>query len=117
MPSSEEDVTGAPYIAIVLMESSSDSAEYVPLYQEDIVLIHARDEDAARHAAEQRARRSESSFLNEDGQKITWRLKTIVDVQEAQDTDLTQDADLYSRHFRDYVAYEKFEPLLSGEEL
>ncbi|WP_433545996.1 DUF4288 domain-containing protein [Streptomyces sp. CA-294286] len=117
MPSSEEDVTSAPYIAIVLMESSSDSRDYVPLYQENIVLIHARDEDAARQAAERRSRQSESSFLNEGGQKITWRLKTIVDVQEAQDADLTRDADLYSRHFRDHVSYEKFEPLLSGEEL
>ncbi|MFB9521877.1 DUF4288 domain-containing protein [Streptomyces cremeus] len=110
-------MTSAPYIAIVLMESSSDSTDYVPLYQEDVVLIHAPDEDTARRAAEERARKSESTFLNESGETISWRLKRIVDVQEAQDADLTRDADLYTRHFRDYDSYEKFDPLLSGEEL
>ncbi|MFJ4825653.1 DUF4288 domain-containing protein [Streptomyces bacillaris] len=110
-------MTSAPYIAIVLMESSSDSADYVPLYQEDVVLIHARDEDAARRGAELRARQSESSYVNDEGQTIAWRLKAIVDVQEVLDPDLMQDNDLYSRHFRDYASYEKFEPLLSGEEL
>ncbi len=41
----------------------------------------------------------------------------MVDVSAVLDEDLTQDADLYARHFRDYAAYQRFEPLLSGEEL
>ncbi|MEU8568890.1 DUF4288 domain-containing protein [Streptomyces pathocidini] len=116
-PEAAGDGATVPYVAIVLMEASSDRAGHPPLFQENVVLVHARDEEAARDRVELRARRAETSYLNDQGETVTWKLRTVVDVREAEDPDLTRDADLYSRHFRDYASYERFEPLLSGEEI
>jgi hypothetical protein len=71
-----------------------------------------RSNGAARHGQAQ-----ETSYRNADGETISWVLKHVVDVNSVLDADLSQDADLYSRHFRDYDAYQRFEPLLSGEQL
>ncbi|MGW7551286.1 DUF4288 domain-containing protein [Streptomyces rimosus] len=105
-----------PHIAVVLMESPGTGGSD-PLYEESVVLVYAADEADARKRAERRARSRETSYLNDRGETVSWSLKRVVDVSAALDEDLTQDADLYARHFRDYGAYERFEPLLSGEEL
>jgi hypothetical protein len=110
--------TDTPYIAILLYESHSpDSAGYQPLYQEDIVLLYADSEEGAKQRAAQHGQARETSYRNADGETISWVLKHVVDVNSVLDADLSQDADLYSRHFRDYDAYQRFEPLLSGEQL
>ncbi|GCD45683.1 hypothetical protein GKJPGBOP_05420 [Streptomyces paromomycinus] len=120
-----------PYIAVVLMESpgkgdggslgesggSPGERGGDPLYEESVLLVYATDEADARRRAERRARSRETSYLNDRGETVSWCFKCVVDVSAALDEDLTQDADLYARHFRDYAAYERFEPLLSGEEL
>ncbi|MEU4199447.1 DUF4288 domain-containing protein [Streptomyces sp. NPDC045470] len=127
-----------PYIAVVLMESPGEGGGTPgegggtpgesgggsrgggggdPLYEESVLLVYATDEADARRRAERRARSRETSYLNDRGETVSWCFKCVVDVSAALDEDLTQDADLYARHFRDYAAYERFEPLLSGEEL
>ncbi|MEV5592599.1 DUF4288 domain-containing protein [Streptomyces sp. NPDC052496] len=105
-----------PYIAMVLMESPGKGGGD-PLYEESVMLVYAADDADARSRAERRARSRETSYLNDRGESVSWRFKCVVDVSATLDEDLTQDADLYARHFRDYAAYERFEPLLSGEEL
>ncbi|MEV3966768.1 DUF4288 domain-containing protein [Streptomyces sp. NPDC050698] len=122
------DRTGAgrtasrPYVALVVMEATKSAPapagepEQPPLYQENFVLVHATDERSARERVERRARAAETSYLNDRQETVTWRLKAIVDVKEAEDTDLGGDADLYTRHFRDWAAYERVEPLLVRED-
>ncbi|KOG86242.1 DUF4288 domain-containing protein [Streptomyces varsoviensis] len=105
------------YVAIILMESAAERPGRRPLYREDVALIHAPDEATARLRAEERGRGAEAAFLNERGEMICWRLRAVVDVAAVLDEDLSHDADLYARHFRDLDAYERFEPLLRGEEL
>lgn len=102
-----------PFVALVVMEAATAGAD--PLYQENLVLVHAPDEASARARVEQRARDAETGYLNDRGQTVTWRLKAVVDVRQAEDTDLAKDADLYTRHFRDWAAYERVEPLLSRD--
>ncbi|MDG9712118.1 DUF4288 domain-containing protein [Streptomyces sp. DH10] len=119
------DRTGAeqpgpqPYIALVVMEATTASpaagAEEQPLYQENIVLVHATDERSARERVERRAHEAETSYVNDRQETVTWRLRAIVDVKEAEDTDLGRDADLYTRHFRDWAAYERVESLLARD--
>jgi hypothetical protein len=106
-----------PYIAVVLYEATSDSPTHEPLYREDVVLIHAADEVAAREAVRRRVEDETGSYRNEHGELITWTCKQVVDVARALADDLTGDADLYARHFRDFTAYRKFEPLLSDSAL
>ncbi|MFD7667108.1 DUF4288 domain-containing protein [Streptomyces sp. NPDC059788] len=108
-----------PYIAVVLMESPGRGGSD-PLYEESVVLVYATDDADARCRAERRARSREAGChgsLDDRGETVAWCFKRVVDVSAALDEDLTQDADLYARQFRDYAAYERFEPLLSGEEL
>ncbi|OKI04599.1 hypothetical protein A6A06_07445 [Streptomyces sp. CB02923] len=105
-----------PYIAMVLMESPGEGGSD-PLYEESVILVYATDDADARSRAERRARSREAKPLGDRGETVSWCFKRVVDVSAALDEDLTQDADLYARHFRDYAAYERFEPLLSGEEL
>ncbi|MDL4774990.1 MULTISPECIES: DUF4288 domain-containing protein [Thermomonosporaceae] len=102
-----------PYIAVLLFESSGRPQ----LFSEDFVLLRAGSEEEARTRAEERGRAGETAFQNEAGETIKWTLRHVVDVAEVLDDDLSQDTDLYSRHFRDISAYEAFEPLLSGWEL
>ncbi|MGK5692840.1 DUF4288 domain-containing protein [Streptomyces sp. URMC 128] len=120
------DRTGAdqpapqPYIALVVMEATTSSpaaagTQEQPLYQENIVLVHAADERSARERVERRAREAETSYVNDRQETVTWRLRAIVDVKEAEDPDLGRDADLYTRHFRDWAAYERVESLLTRD--
>ncbi|MFI6867059.1 DUF4288 domain-containing protein [Nocardia sp. NPDC050406] len=101
----------APYIAIVLYETSSDAADYEPLYREDVVVVYAESPERARERVLARARAEEGSYANEAGDTITWSFKQLVDCNRALEDDLGRDADLYARHFRDYDAYRRFEPL------
>jgi hypothetical protein len=120
------DRTGAeqpgpqPYIALVVMEATTSSPaaageEEQPLYQENIVLVHATGERSARGRVERRAREAETSYVNDRQETVTWRLRAIVDVKKAEDTDLGRDADLYTRHFRDWTAYERVDSLLARD--
>ncbi|MFF3619333.1 DUF4288 domain-containing protein [Streptomyces sp. NPDC002467] len=104
------------YIAVLPCETSADSNDHAPLYQESFVLLTAADEARAREKAEVHGKGLETSYENEAGELITWRPRHVVDVGEVLDERLTDGSELYARHFRNYAAYCCFEPLLSGEQ-
>ncbi|WP_280435689.1 DUF4288 domain-containing protein [Nocardia carnea] len=101
-----------PFIAITLYEFSSDAEGYQPLYREDVSLIYAESEEEARAVTAARFRSEAGTYKNEAGNNITVSPKEIVDVASALVDDLSEDCDLYARHFRDFAAYSKMEPLL-----
>ncbi|MFI5801626.1 DUF4288 domain-containing protein [Streptomyces sp. NPDC051561] len=105
------------YVAVLLTEATSEAVGHEPLYAEDFVLLSADNEEEARAKALARGKAQETSYANENGDLITWKLLHVVDVNEVLDTPLHDGADLYTRHFRDYRAYRAFEPLLSGKPL
>ncbi|MFI1799046.1 DUF4288 domain-containing protein [Streptomyces sp. NPDC020379] len=105
------------YVAVLLCESSSDVDDHTPLYQESFVLLTAEDEARAREKAEAHGKGLETSYENEAGELIIWRLRHVVDVSEVLDERLADGSELYARHFRNYTAYRSFEPLLSGERI
>jgi len=108
------------YIAIILYKSSSDKPDYQPLYQESFVLIKATSLEEAKAKALNYGNNETVSYTNENGETITWSLQQVVDVNSVlyDDFDSSEDiVDLYARHFRDYEAYQLFEPLLSKEQL
>lgn len=110
-------MTTRPHIAILLSHSTGDAPDHEPLWQEDIVLIHADSLEAARKKAAARGRDQQTSYLNDADETITWHFDQVVDVAAVLDDDLSGDADLYARHFRDVASYRRFEPLLDGEPL
>ena len=105
------------FFAIVIYQSSSDSLDYKPLYQESFILIESFSLEQAQEIAFNYSKQEECSFKNEKGETITWSLKKIIDVNEILSENLEEVTDLYTRHFRNYKAYCEFEPLLSKEEL
>ena len=106
-----------PYIAVLLFESTIAGVAGPPLYREDFLLVWAESEQQARAVAARRGAQESGSAESEAG-TVTLTLKQVVDVNRALDDGFAADtADLYSRHFRNYQAYQQFEPLLSGEQL
>lgn len=105
------------YVAVVVYESSSDSPTYEPLFEESFMIIKAGSLDEAQQKAGQHATARTSSFKNEAGDSIVWKLKHIIDVNQVLYDTNTDGAEIYARHFRNYQAYKEFEPLLSGKEL
>ncbi|GAX41053.1 hypothetical protein NIES4075_20210 [Tolypothrix sp. NIES-4075] len=107
------------YIAIILYKSSSDKPDYQPLYQESFVLVKASSLESAKEKAIKHGKNENVSYTNENGETITWSLQQVVDVNSVLDDDFDSSedcVDLYARHFRNYEAYQSFEPLLSKDE-
>jgi hypothetical protein len=103
------------YVAVLVMKSSSDAGDYEALYEESFVLIAASSDEEAAARAEQRGLEEQSSFVNDAGETVTWTLKHVVDVSRTLYGELEDGVTLYSRHFRDYDAYRRFESLLHTE--
>lgn len=90
------------------------------MYQEIFVLIKAASLESAKAKALNHGKNESVSYINENGEIITWSLLQVVDINSVlyDDIDSSEDVvDLYARHFRNYDAYQSFEPLLSNEEL
>lgn len=104
------------YAAVLVLEGSADRPDQASLYEETIVVVLARSVEEARERATEHGRGREHAYRSGTGAVITWRLAEIVDVAEV-DGPLDDGAEVYTRHFRDYAAYRRFEPLLSGEPL
>jgi hypothetical protein len=114
-----EDPTGSGqrlFVAVILSEATSDAPGHRPLYEESFVLVRAASVEEASERAEELGRGEQTEYLNEAGETIRWSLKHVVDVSDVVDDELGDGATVYARHFRDYDAYRRFEPLLSGEQ-
>ncbi len=105
------------YVAVLVYESSSVSPNYQPLFEESFILMKASSVEEAQQKTQKYADAHTSTFQNESGDSITWKLKHIVDVNQVlNDIDL-DGSEIYARHFRNYQAYKDFETLLSGKDL
>ena len=102
------------YAGVLVTKSASDREDYVPLFEESVVVVTALDEDEARRKIQAlAARESQTSYLTADGARVSWELVHVLDVQALR-TAPEDGATVYARHFRDYEAYRRFEPLLDG---
>lgn len=105
------------YVAVLLFRATHDGQAGDVLFEESFTLLTASGEEEARVKALALGTNREHSYRNENGELITWKLDRVVDVCLAVDDEITDGAELYSRHFRDYDAYWNFEPLLGGRPL
>jgi Domain of unknown function (DUF4288) len=109
-----ENSKQALYVAVLLYESSSEAPGYQPLYEESFILLKAGSLQEAKEKALAHGLGDQVSYRNEEQETITWSLKHLIDVNEVLDDDLGDGSDLYARHFYDYAAYARFEPMLSN---
>jgi ABC-type antimicrobial peptide transport system permease subunit len=105
------------YVAVLVYESSSAAPDYKALFEESFMLVKATSVEEARQKIQQYADSHTSTFKNEAGDSIIWKLKHVVDVNQVLYDINLDGTEIYARHFRNYQAYKEFEPLLSGEEL
>jgi Domain of unknown function (DUF4288) len=108
------------FVAIVIFKSESDNPNYIPLYEETISLVDAQTLDEAEKKVQMYAKSYQTSFQNKEGQTISWKAHKIVDVNQvlADEVETNEPVtELYSRHFRNYEAYQTFETLISKESL
>ncbi|MBP2476391.1 hypothetical protein JOF53_005263 [Crossiella equi] len=103
----------ALYCAVLVHSTDGDD----PLHEESFVLLTADSEEQARVKALAHGRAAEHEYRDADGELVRWRLTDLVDVGLAPDQEPGDGAQVYSRHFRDYSAYRRFEPLLDGKPL
>jgi hypothetical protein len=104
------------YVGVLVIESSSEAADYAPLYEESFVLIAAESQAEALEKATEYGKQHETSYLDEHHRLITWSLKRIVEVKQLNDATFDDGTELYSRFFRDYSGYEAFEPLVDNDD-
>ena len=102
------------YVGVVIMRSSSTSPTYRSLYEESLILVRAENDSMAMAAVEENVESQlTTTFKNEAGEEIVWALETIVEVKKRDDSP-GDGVEIYSRFFRDYEAYRRFEPRLDG---
>lgn len=102
------------YVAVAVFFAELNGSSEETLFQETFHLVHGKDETSARREAELVFRDLVHSYSNQQGQTVSWRLLEIVDVAAIGETELRHGSELYTRHFRDFNAYKKFEPALEG---
>ncbi|MGW1676516.1 DUF4288 domain-containing protein [Saccharopolyspora sp. NPDC002376] len=103
------------YVAVLLLEATSDAADHQPLYEESFVLLKAESEEEAAEKATDHGKQQETSYQNENHEQITWKLKQVVEVKPVEDATFDDGTEIYSRFFRNYQAYSSFEPLTEEE--
>lgn len=102
------------FAGVLVTRSSSDREGHTPLFEESVVVVSAASTAQATEKIQAlAAAETSSSYRAVDGGRISWQLLHVLDVQELQ-TAPDDGATVYSRHFRDYDAYRRFEPLLDG---
>lgn len=96
------------YIAVFISERSINAPNISPLYEECFTLIKASSlEDAHQKAVEYASNTVNTSYLNIDGQTVTWLVKQISVTDALNNPDLNDDAiDLYVRGFENYEMYQ-----------
>ncbi len=99
------------YVAIVLWQAEHDSGAD-SLYSEEIHLLQAASLAQAQQQLHARLAAQQTSYLNAAGEQVAWTVRQVLDIQPFLADEAT-DA-VYCRHFRNWAAYQAFEPLLDG---
>jgi len=103
------------YAALVLQKATTGGSPQLPLYEETVILIEAKSDAEARQKAEAIATGRQMNYRNPSGDLVVWSFERVVDVAPVIDT-LQHGAEIYSRHFRNYDDYVRFETLMQRPE-
>ena len=91
------------YFAVFIYESSSEAADYEPLYEESFVPIEADSEEEAKEKALRQVQKP-FSYKNQYGETITWSFKQLVALLPVWN-EISDGTELCSRFFQNYEAY------------
>lgn len=104
------------YVAVLVLESTSELEGHTPLYEESFVLLKAESDDEAQEKARSYGKQQEVSYEDENHRLVTWKLKQVAEVKQLEDATFDDGSELFSRFFRNYSAYQSFDPLTGDED-
>jgi hypothetical protein len=73
------------YFSALILEKATVGEDPAPLFCENVVIFEAGSIEDARMAAQEYGETQAHSYVNEDGQQVSWSLERVVDVQEILD--------------------------------
>lgn len=106
-----ESVELEHYVAVLLLEATSEAPDHEPLFEESFVLLTAESGEEAAEKARDYGKQQESSYADENNNPVTWKLKQVVEVKPLEDATLDDGSELYSRFFRNHEAYADLDTL------
>ncbi|MFC7341933.1 DUF4288 domain-containing protein [Saccharopolyspora griseoalba] len=109
-----ESVELEHYVAVLLLEATSEAPDHEPLFEESFVLLTAETAEEAAEKARECGKQQESSYVDENDNPVSWKLKQVVEVKPLEDATLDDGSELYSRFFRNHRPYTELDSL--GEE-
>ncbi|HEX2574449.1 MAG TPA: DUF4288 domain-containing protein [Polyangia bacterium] len=97
------------FSVVVINKISIAAPDDEPMYEESIFLVYASSRDEASAKAEVFAKQAETSYLNSDGETVTWSFQEVLSVYEISDQDraLVDGDEIYSRLFHDDEAHRR----------
>jgi len=72
-----------------------------PLWEEQIILLEATDELAAKQKAAQRGKAEEHEYRNQAGELVRWSFEQVERLCEIEGGELKDGAELFSRFLRE----------------
>lgn len=106
-----ESIELEPYVAVLLLEATSDAPDHEPLFEESFVLLTAENAEEAVEKAREYGKQQESSYTDENNNPVSWKLRQVVEVKPVEDATLDDGSELYSRFFRNQRAYAELDTL------
>jgi hypothetical protein len=83
------------YVAKIVFRIISGDGNHMPQFDEQLRLIHARDEDEAFEKAQQIGREEEDSFMNQKNQLVKWSFINIPELNKLPS--LSDGIEIYSK--------------------
>lgn len=108
---SKSSARGDMYVAILLLRATHDDAS-PDTFAEEIVLLAAPDEDAAKANASAWGEEQSTSYVSATGVTVVWSLWCVVDVHLVES--MLPGESIYTRFFEDIGAYARFDTLARG---
>jgi len=68
-----------------------------PLLERKIYLINVLDNEVPDEKANSMGKQLEHEYLNENGERVTWRMKSILEIQELCEKDIYDGMEVFSR--------------------
>lgn len=105
------------FICVAIYEATSNAPDSSPLYEERFTLVTAPSQEAAVAKANRLIASVTHRYRSVEGNEVAWTCKQVIDVAPLVDNEFVDGAEIYGRYFRDFAAYEHFEPRLKGKPL
>lgn len=90
--------------SLLFVSQHVDQPSANPLWEEQIIIFQADDENTARRKAELRGRAEEHEYRNKENQLVRWRFERVERIYQIEADALDDGTEVFSRFLRDAEA-------------